>query len=185
MNAIDFLLQQHARNHSAKVAKWEGTNAAGLNQEEIDTLRGQRDSLDPLTSAMAAEVAVSIYGLEPPDLSLITRARDGGGRFIYTLLTSYAREADGKTVNRIFPGFRMPDMLGYAGTTDNAKRRELEGKIHDVAAFLEWAADPHAGERRRLGYLVIVYLVILTLLLYMVKRRTWRDLDQGEEAPIR
>lgn len=34
MNAIEFLLQQHARNHSAKVAKWEGTNAAGLNSED-------------------------------------------------------------------------------------------------------------------------------------------------------
>jgi hypothetical protein len=34
MDAIEFLLQQHARNHSSKVAKWEGTNPAGLNSED-------------------------------------------------------------------------------------------------------------------------------------------------------
>ena len=45
----------------------------------------------------------------------------------------------------------------------------------DVAAFLSWVADPMLQERKRLGLLVIFYLLITAVLLGFAKRRIWRD----------
>jgi ubiquinol-cytochrome c reductase cytochrome c1 subunit len=53
----------------------------------------------------------------------------------------------------------------------------LQEQAKDAAAFLNWAADPHTGERHHLGYYVLTYLVILTILLYLSKRRIWARLD--------
>jgi cytochrome c1 len=45
----------------------------------------------------------------------------------------------------------------------------------DVAAFLAWAAEPKMEERKRTGFMVMIYLAILALLLYLVKKRIWAN----------
>ena len=70
----------------------------------------------------------------------------------------------------------MPDVLSYSDAKDSAQREPLEQQAKDAAAFLNWAADPHAAERRHMGYYVLGYLVILTILLYLSKRRIWARL---------
>ena len=52
----------------------------------------------------------------------------------------------------------------------------VDQMAHDVSAFLQWAAEPELEERRRLGIKVMIYLAILTLLLYFVMKRIWRKL---------
>jgi ubiquinol-cytochrome c reductase cytochrome c1 subunit len=52
----------------------------------------------------------------------------------------------------------------------------MQNTAKDIVSFLSWAADPHAGERIRLGYYVIGYLLLLTGLLYLVKKQIWSRL---------
>ena len=47
------------------------------------------------------------------------------------------------------------------------------GGLGDVTAFLAWASEPRLEERKRLGLLVMGYLLITAVLLYFAKRRIW------------
>jgi cytochrome c1 len=51
----------------------------------------------------------------------------------------------------------------------------VEQMSRDVVAFLAWAGDPKHDERKRMGLLVILYLVITAGLLYGAKKRIWKD----------
>jgi len=71
----------------------------------------------------------------------------------------------------------MPDILGLSGTTDPQKRAAIEKTAKDVTAFLVWAADPHAQERRHMGYYVLAFVFVMTILLRLWKKQIWRDID--------
>ena len=45
----------------------------------------------------------------------------------------------------------------------------------DVAAFLSWAAEPTMVERKKIGLRVIIFLIVLSTLLYFTKKRIWAD----------
>jgi cytochrome c1 len=51
----------------------------------------------------------------------------------------------------------------------------LEAEAKDVATFLNWAADPHLNERHQMGIRVMIFLTVLSVLLYGVKRQIWAD----------
>ena len=52
-------------------------------------------------------------------------------------------------------------------------KSSLEQNAKDVTAFLAWAADPSLNERKQLGWSVMLYLLITTVLLYFAKKRIW------------
>jgi len=126
---------------------------------------------------MPADQRKAMFGLIPPDLSLMARAREGGPHYIYSLLTSFHTTVAGGVDNSLFPGIKMPDILSYS-TTETPQA--IKKTAREVALFLDWAADPHADERHTLGYYVLIYLVVLTLLLYLLKQRIWRRLDSPD-----
>lgn len=162
--------------HNLKYITYHDLLALGFTNQEIDEMRAGQSLGATLISQTPPEASLSAYGKIPPDLSLMAKARDGGPRYIYTLLTSYYQDSTGNTNNRLFPGVKMPDILGAGAANDPAARHELQTKAAEVAAFLNWTADPHADERRHLGYYVIGYLIVLTGLLYLLKRKIWRRL---------
>jgi cytochrome c1 len=45
----------------------------------------------------------------------------------------------------------------------------------DVTAFLMWAAEPHLEARKRLGFQVMLFLILLSVLLYFTKKKVWAD----------
>ncbi len=161
--------------HSLHYIKYRDLQQVGFSNTELDKLRGTQSLDEPLLSATTEEMAIELFGLIPPDQSLLAKAREGGAHYIYTLLTSYEKDAKGNVSNLLFPGLRMPDVLDYA-SADLAQRAALKQQVRDAAMFLEWAADPHADERRHIGGYVLAYLVVLTLLLYLIKRRVWARL---------
>ena len=83
------------------------------------------------------------------------------------------------TGNHYFPTTKMPDVLSVAGVTDPVQLAQLDQKAREVTSFLAWAADPHAQERKSLGYYVLGYLFILTTMLYFLKGRIWAKLDKA------
>lgn len=107
--------------------------------------------------------------------------QEGGPDYIYGVLTGYAEPPAGEDLgglnyNLAFPGHRiaMPAPLAKDNfVTYQDGTGSLEANAHDVAAYLAWAADPSLNARKRIGWQVMLYLLITTALLYVGKRRIW------------
>jgi ubiquinol-cytochrome c reductase cytochrome c1 subunit len=161
--------------HSLRYVRYRDLSGVGLSAEDIATLRGDRAPEDVLMGAMDDAMAAETFGRVPPDQSTLAKARVGGAQFIYSFVTAYETGPDGAVANRLIPETKMPDVFGYA-TASAADRAAAEQQARDAAVFLEWASDPRAAERKSIGAWVLGYLVVLTILLYLVKRRVWRGL---------
>ncbi len=140
--------------------------------------------VNPFANDNAARA--SNNGALPPDLSLMTKARGGGADYVYSLLTGYEEEApegfdllEGMNYNHIFPGNQIAmappidnDTVEFADGTEASK----EQIARDVVTFLAWAAEPELEARKRLGIKVLIFLLVLTGMLYALKRKIWADL---------
>lgn len=139
----------------------------------------------PYLNEKAAASANS--GSMPPDLSVISKAREGEADYIFALLAlGYKDEppagvqmVEGKAYNIYFPGnqIAMPnplsdDQVEYADGT----KATVAQMARDVAVFLHWAALPELEERNRMGIKWVVFLIIFTGMLYALKRRIWAKL---------
>lgn len=156
----------------------------------------------PFPNKQAAQFANG--GAYPLDLSLITKARAGGGDsairvsmlqptgfaigadYIYALLTGYKDEppegveiSDTQYYNEYYPGnaISMAQPL-YDGSVEYADGTEatISQMAHDVATFLTWTAEPELDERKNMGLKVILFLIVFTAMLYALKRKIWADL---------
>jgi len=172
--------------HSAKYVTYRNLMdypEIGLTREEVDALRGNKALLDGMKTELAPEDASAAYGKVPPDLSVIARGRRGGGNYIYSILTGYEEDPNGKiedgNYNHFFPGNRiaMPDPLAWMGH-DDGDTADLEEQAHSVASFLVFIGDPHQLERKRIGVWVLGFLVLLTLVLYLLKKEVWKDVKK-------
>jgi len=130
----------------------------------------------PFANQIAARAANG--GAYPPDLSVITSARHGGADYLYSLLTGYTGERQGtQHVNPYFPGHLIsmpPPLVEGAVTYNDGTEATIEQQAADVAHFLQWAADPHMAERKRMGIVVIAFLIALSALLWLAYKQVWR-----------
>jgi ubiquinol-cytochrome c reductase cytochrome c1 subunit len=154
----------------------------------------------PFANEKAARAAND--GAYPPDLSLLAKARagyhgiitqlitgSGGPEYIYSVLTGYqepdehaTKDApEGKSYNPYFeagPWISMAaplsdDQIEYSdGTAATADQM-----AQDVSAFLMWAAEPKMEARKSLGLRVLIFLLILGFLVYLTKKKIWRDVE--------
>jgi len=169
--------------HSAKYVTYKGLidyPEIGLSREAVDELRGDKPITSGLITDMSPEDAAVTFGKVPPDLSLIVNARRGGANYVYSLLTGFESDPEGEVpdgnYNEYFPGHRiaMPDPLAWLGH-DEADTAELEAQANDVAAFLTFIGDPHQNERHAIGKYVMIFLILLTIVLYLLKKEVWKD----------
>jgi ubiquinol-cytochrome c reductase cytochrome c1 subunit len=137
----------------------------------------------PFPNDLAARAANN--GALPPDLALIVKARDGGANYVYSIMQGYGTPpagmnmADGMNYNKYFAGthqIAMPQPLqdGSVKFADGSPS-DLASEAHDVATFLEWAANPELNARKQMGTKVLIFLVVMAGLLYVGKRRIWAD----------
>jgi len=130
----------------------------------------------PFANEYAARAANG--GALPPDLSVITSARHGGAEYVRSLLLGYSGELrDGKYINEYFAGGLIamaPPIIEGAVTYDDGTEATAEQMATDVAAFLKWSTDPHLETRNRLGFTVIAFLLILSVMLYIAYKQVWR-----------
>lgn len=125
-------------------------------------------------------------GALPPDLSLMVKAREGGADYVYSVLNGYAdapagvHVPEGMYYNKHFVNgvaIAMPPPLNEGGVTfADGTKSTVPQMASDVSTFLAWAAEPTLERRKRLGVQVILFLIVLTGMLYAVKRRVWADL---------
>ncbi len=140
--------------------------------------------LAPFPNEQAARAANA--GVYPPDLSLMTKARKGGADYLYAVLTGYKEEApegvtlaEGMSFNAYFPNnqIAMPPPLGDEGVEyGDGTKATLAQQAADVTVFLNWAAQPELEDRKRMGFKVLLFLLVLTGMLYALKRKVWSDL---------
>jgi cytochrome c1 len=166
--------------HGLKFVKYINLRELGVSLETVDSWRGTNSMDATIPAQMPEDATMSAFGVVPPDLSMIAKSREGDEHYVYSYLMGYGVGQNGQTTNRIYPITRMPDPLGISGATDEKQRSEIAGQARDISAFLAWAADPHAQERRTMGYYVLAYLFVLTGLLYLIKRRVWAKIDKLE-----
>jgi ubiquinol-cytochrome c reductase cytochrome c1 subunit len=136
----------------------------------------------PFANPQAARAALN--GALPPDLSLIVKARHYGSDYVDAILTGFRdppagfKVNEGMNYNEYFPGHQIampPPLSDGAVTYADGTKATVDQMAHDVATFLAWASDPHLEDRHRMGIRVIIFLVILTGVLYGVKRKVWAD----------
>ncbi|MDX2289058.1 MAG: cytochrome c1 [Hyphomicrobiaceae bacterium] len=118
-------------------------------------------------------------------MDVVTGYQEGGADYTYALLTGYSdppeglQIADGMNYNKYYPGNQigMVQPIAEGGSVtyqDNAgATSSLEQNAKDVTAFLAWAADPSLNARKRIGWQVMLYLLVTTFLLYIAKHRIW------------
>lgn len=170
--------------HSAKYITYRGLMdypELGLSREEVDELRGDKALLSGLLTELSPEDAEASYGKVPPDLSVIARGRRGGGAYIYSILTGYEHDPEGKiddgAFNEYYPGHRiaMPDPLSWLDHEEE-ETADLEEQARSVSSLLVFFGEPHQLERQSIGKWVMGFLVLLTLVLGLLKREVWKDI---------
>jgi ubiquinol-cytochrome c reductase cytochrome c1 subunit len=137
----------------------------------------------PFANEQAARAANN--GAYPPDLSVITKAREGGADYIHALLTGYEDPPAGVTVaegmhyNKYFAGHQiaMPPPLTSEGQVEyhDGTKATVDQMARDVSQFLTWAAEPELEQRKAMGVKIILFLTVLGGLAYAVKRKVWAD----------
>ena len=136
--------------------------------------------VNPYENVKAAEAANG--GAYPPDMSVLVKARGGGVDYIYSLLQGYEDAPsgvildDGVHYNKYMYGNKIKmaaplsdDLIEYGDGT----KATVEQMSKDVTTFLMWAAEPHLEARHQMGFKAIVYLIILTTLVYFSMKKIW------------
>ena len=107
------------------------------------------------------------------------------GETIQATLTGYEENPpagftlpDGASYNKYFPGHNiaMPPPLSAGQVIfDDGSPATVDQYAKDVSAFLVWAAEPHMMARKRIGFQVMIFLIVLAGLLYFTKKKVWSD----------
>ena len=140
--------------------------------------------VSPYPNVKAAAAANG--GAYPPDMSVLVKARKGGANYIYSVLVGYEDPPAGVTLddgvyyNKYMIGnkIKMPNNLSdglveYADGTSATVNQMAK----DVTTFLAWAAEPELEERHKTGVKVLIYLILLSILVYLSMKRIWSRID--------
>ena len=138
----------------------------------------------PYENVQAATAANG--GAYPPDMSVLVKARKGGADYIYSLLLGYEEPPEGITLddgvyyNKYMAGnkIKMSNPLSEDIVTylDGTKATE-EQMAKDVTSFLAWSAEPHLEARHKIGFRALVYLFIMTVLVYFSMKKLWSRIE--------
>jgi len=164
------------------------------------------EELDDFRPAIPTDHFPANDSVGAPDLSLMAKARAGfhgpygtglsqlfngmgGAEYIASLLTGYTGEEKveaGTTFyeNHAFPGgwiSMAPPLMGEDVEYANDHPNSLENEAKDVAAFLMWTAEPKMMARKQAGFAGVIFLAVLSVLLYLTNKRIWRPIKHKHD----
>ncbi len=187
--------------HSLKFQRYNRlVKDLGLTEDEVkQNLMFTTDNIgNTMTISMDPDDAEKWFGVTPPDLSVLIRAR--GVDYIYTYLRSfYVDEKRPFGVNNtVFPDVGMPNVLWQLQGTQKAVMEDVDGKqvieklelvkpgtlsieefdgvARDLTAFLSYVGEPAQIKRRSMGKWVLLFIGIFFVLAYMLKKEYWKDI---------
>lgn len=191
--------EEQVKAFAAEYEVEDGPNADG----EMFTRKAVPSDYFPSPFPNTEAAAAANGGAAPPDFSLIAKARgvergfptfvfdiftqyqEGGPDYIYSLLTGYQEPPEGVEVpegthfNPYFVGSASlamaPPISDDQVTYDDGTPQTLDQYAKDVSAFLMWAAEPHLEDRKRTGFMVMVFLAIFTALVYLTKKSVYAN----------
>ncbi|MFZ4538833.1 cytochrome c1 [Propionivibrio sp.] len=184
--------------HGVSFVRYNRLTELGLTDQQVrDTLMFTADKIgEPMRVAARPAEQKQWFGVQPPDLSLVARARasgDGSGAdWVYTYLRSFYRDDQRPTGwnNTVFANVGMPHVLwelqGQQVLNHETHKLELsvpgqlspaefDKQITDLVGFLVWAGEPGAGFRKMLGFGVLAFLIVLFGVSYKLKKEYWKD----------
>ena len=125
-------------------------------------------------------------GAYPPDMSVLVKARKGGADYIYSLLLGYEEAPEGISLddgvyyNKYMAGNKIkmsnPLSEGIVTYIDGTEATE-DQMARDITSFLAWAAEPHLEARHKIGFRAIIYLIIMTVLVYFSMKKLWSRIE--------
>ena len=128
-------------------------------------------------------------GAYPPDMSVLVKARPGGSNYIYSVLMGYEdppegmKLDDGVYYNKYMVGNKIkmssPLSEGIVEYSDGTEA-SMDQMAKDVTTFLSWAAEPELEQRHKTGFKVMIYLILLSVLVYLSMKRIWLRIDSEE-----
>ncbi|MER0202944.1 MAG: cytochrome c1 [Nitrosomonas sp.] len=185
--------------HGASYMRYNRHRDIGYTNEEILSklvLTGQKVG-DLMQSAMRKKEGEEWFGVAPPDLSVIARAR--GADWLYTYLRAFYRDDATHTGwnNLVFDRVAMPHVLYelqgeqrlVVKASDKGEQKSLileragqlsateyDKFVGDLVNYLVYLGEPHANARKQLGIEVMIFLLGMLVLSYALKKEYWKDI---------
>ena len=130
-----------------------------------------------ITTAMPEDAASSWFGGVPPDLSLVARSK--GTDWIYTYLRGFYEDKSRifGVNNKVLVNASMPDALW--SLKESQSEAEFDNSVRDITNFLDYVGEPAKLIRLQLGKWVLLFLGVLFVLVYMLKKEYWKDVKYG------
>lgn len=128
----------------------------------------------PMTIAMSPDLAEQWFGTLPPDLTLESRLR--GPDWLYSYLIGFYEDESRPwgVNNKVFKDVGMPNVL--AGLEEELGEEAFKKAMGDLTNFMAYMADPIKVKREALGVKVLLFLLILLIPAYLLKREYWKDI---------
>lgn len=196
--------EEQVKAFAAEYDITDGPNADG----DMFDRPGKPSDYFPSPFPNTEAAAFANNGAPPPDMSVLAKARgvergfpwfifdiftqyaENGPDYIYSLLTGYEEAPAGTEVpegshyNPYFAGAAVlamaPPLSDGLVTYEDGSPETVDQYSKDISAFLMWAAEPHLVERKAMGFKVMIFLVILSILLYLTKKSVWAGLKEKE-----
>lgn len=179
--------------HSANYMRYNRLLEIGLTEKQIKDnlmLAGEKIG-DTMKVAISKKDAAKWFGAAPPDLSVEVRAR--GADWVYTYMRGFYRDSSRATGwnNTVFDKVGMPHVLyelqgeqelnHETHTLKLVKPGKLSVEEYDVLVgdltnFMAYMAEPAKHQRNQLGWFVLLFLGVLLVLTYKLKKAYWKEI---------
>ena len=189
--------------HSLKRIRFRELEALGFSEAEIKAIaasytyktlnnegetverKGEPSDSFPFPYENEAAGRAANGGALPPDLSLIVKARPNGVNYVYSLITGYGKTppkditvAEGRHYNPFMNGgqIAMAPPLTQDGqiTYSDGTKATIDQMAQDIVTFLAWASEPEMEDRKRIGFAVMIYLIIMSGVFFFAMRKIWK-----------
>lgn len=153
-------------------------------QVKTDQTLTQSSASSPITAQLTAEMTQKMFGMTPPDLSLITSAQSPDWVYRYMLGFYPDSSRPSGVNNHVVQDVAMPNVL--APLQQQVGDQAFAAKVGDLVSFLHYAADPKAAERRHIGIWVLLFLIIFLIPVYLLDKDARKHTAaQGRITPKR
>lgn len=192
--------------HSAKYQRYNrmARDLGMTNQDVIDNLMFAGDQVGAhMETTMSRAAGKAYFGAPPPDLTLVSRVR--GNDWLYTYLRTFYLDSSRPfgVNNEVFDNVGMPNVMWelqgwqkpvYKTVIDDDGHEyellegvelveagsqtpaEFDRTVRDLVNFLDYIAEPIRQERQALGVKVLLFLFVLFILAYLLKKEFWKDI---------
>jgi ubiquinol-cytochrome c reductase cytochrome c1 subunit len=179
--------------HSAKYMRYNKLLDIGLSKKDIkeNLLFTGKKIGDPMEISMPVKESKKWFGATPPDLSVIARSR--GSDWIYSYMKGFYRDSSREIGwnNLVYTNSAMPHILwelqGEQGLDKNTgklslikagklNQKEYDSVITDLTNFITYMSEPGQLKRKKMGFYVVGFLLLLLVLTVKLKKEFWKDI---------